>query len=252
MKLLLIGDSTCQTYGPDMAPQQGWGGEIYRYFEGHESVRIEEITHEKPKAVRYVLPDITVENWGASARSSRTYIEEGRLAMVEKDMAEGDFVFIQFGHNDIKSDMPEKYVSADDYPGYLEQYYDAALRHGACPVFLSPIAKRNAEDYPDGHFHYDFSAYRDRMSEFCGKTGALFIDFGAETMKYCEKAGIGATRKIYLHVCPGDYPESMHVVGKSDNVHLNAEGAYVFAGILASLLRSCTDERIYPLSGLLV
>ena len=251
MKLFLAGDSTCQAYGPDMAPQQGWGGVFYKYFRGAKSTVIVELTHEKPKAIAYQLPAITIENWSASARSSRSYIEEGRLEMFRERMEVGDYLFVQFAHNDSKADMPEKYVPPEDYPEWLERFRVAAADRGAIPVFLSSIAKRNAEEFPDGHFHYSFDDYRDQMMRFCHDTDSIFIDFGEQTMEYCEKSGLEATKGIYLHVNPGEYPYSSHSMGKIDNVHLNGNGAYIYAGILARLLKDNPDERLCKLDMIL-
>lgn len=251
MKLFLVGDSTCQAYGPDMAPQQGWGGVFYRYFKGSDQAIISELTHEKPKAVSCELPEVTIENWSASARSSRSYIEEGRLDFFKDRMHSGDYMFVQFAHNDSKKDMPEKYVAPDDYPKWLEIYRKMAIEHDAIPIFLSSITKRNAEDFPDRHFHYSFVEYREEMIAFCHDTNSIFIDFGNETVKYCETAGLEKTKLIYLHVRPGEYPYSSHSGGKIDNVHLNENGALIYAGILVDCLRSCTDPRLKKIVDLL-
>ena len=247
MKIFLVGDSTCQSYGPDMAPQQGWGGAFYKYFQGSASAKIEEITHEKPKAMSYVLPQVTIENWGASARSSRTYIEEGRLDMLRKRIQKGDYVLIQFAHNDAKEDMPEKYVSVKDYPGWLDVYRQTVLEREGTPVFLSSIAKRNAEEFPDRKVHYSFMEYREAMMDFCRKTHSAFVDFGMATADYCNLIGVEASKSLYLHVEPGLYKGSMHSTGKKDDIHLNENGAFIYAGILVHLLeRDPVFARFIP------
>ena len=237
MKIFLIGDSTCQSYGPDMAPQQGWGGAFYKYFQSSDCAKIEEITHEKPKAMSYILPQVTIENWGASARSSRTYIEEGRLNMLSERIQKGDYVLIQFAHNDSKKDMPEKYVSVEEYAGWLDIYRQTVLDRGGVPIFLSSIAKRNAEEFTDGKVHYSFMGYRASMMDFCQKTHSAFVDFGMATADYCNLIGQEASRSLYLHVEPGLYKDSTHYIGKKDNIHLNENGAFVYAGILVHLLQ---------------
>lgn len=252
MKIFLIGDSTCQTYGDDMAPQQGWGREFYRYFKSNDQVKISELTHEKPKAIQYEMPLVTIENWAASARSSRSYIEEGRLDLLSSRIGRDDYVFIQFSHNDAHDDSPDRYVAPGDFCKWLSIYHDRAVEHGAVPVFLSAITKRNADTWGDGQFHYPFDDYRSEMQRMCRLTDSPFIDFGEGTLKYCREKGSEEMKKIYLYVNPGDYPESTHCIGKKDDIHLNYNGAYTYAGILVNMIKQSEDPKLNRLKSYLL
>lgn len=94
----IASDSTAQTYDPYWDPQAGWGQMIDRYFTG----------------------DVRFDNRAIGGRSSKTFITEGRLDDILRSIVPGDYLLIQFGHNDATISRPDRYASPEDYKGYLK------------------------------------------------------------------------------------------------------------------------------------
>lgn len=101
----LCGDSTMCDYGPDAAPMTGWG-----------------------QALRSLAGDVFVENCAMAGRSSKSFVAEKRLNLIELCLRKGDKLLIQFSHNDEKPDVERSTVARVTYPAYLSMYIDAARR----------------------------------------------------------------------------------------------------------------------------
>lgn len=122
----IIGDSTVCNYKGSAYPQTGWG-QVLEYFFDASRVKI--------------------NNVAIGGRSSKTFIQEGRLAALKNSVKKGDFIFVQFGHNDRYFGSKAREVPIDSLPYYLNQYVDSAFAWGAIPVLVSPMnmntGKRN-------------------------------------------------------------------------------------------------------------
>ena len=103
----VVGDSTVQTYKDNVYPQTGWGQVIGYFFDGAR---------------------VKVNNAALGGRSSRTFIEEGRLDGALQSAQKGDFLFVQFGHNDRDYSKAARYVDPKDFPGYIQKYVDAGKK----------------------------------------------------------------------------------------------------------------------------
>lgn len=106
--LYLAGDSTMQTYNPYWEPQAGWGQMFPSFFD--ESVEI--------------------KNHSIGGRSSKSFIFQGRLDEILRMIRPGDYLFVQFGHNDATISVPERYASPADYKIYLKTYIDGVRQRG--------------------------------------------------------------------------------------------------------------------------
>ena len=115
--IYLIGDSTVDDNQP---PFRGWGWAL----------------------PRFVREDVTVKNHALSGRSSKSFWDEKLFEPVEAEMGAGDLLLIQFGHNDEKDDAERHTDPETTYPEYLNRYIDAAVRKGAQPVLITPVARR--------------------------------------------------------------------------------------------------------------
>ncbi|MBB0243964.1 hypothetical protein FNQ90_07545 [Streptomyces alkaliphilus] len=127
----LAGDSTDQTHDPRWEHRAGWGQMIDRFFD--EEVRF--------------------DNHAIGGRSSRSFVEQGRLDAILDEIGEGDHLFVQFGHNDATVSVPERYTPPEDFKEYLREDYIAGARErGATPVLVTPVSRR-AFDANTGEFH---------------------------------------------------------------------------------------------------
>ena len=165
-----------------------------------------------------------------AGRSSRSFIEEGRLEDIKNQIREGDYLLIQFGHNDAAEGKPERYVAVPDFPKYLEFYVKTAREKGAVPVLLSPVCLCPCEENQEGEkgeIARQLPAYRDAMKRFAEKEEIIFVDMYRLTEEFCEKAGEAEARKFYI----------------KDLVHLSEKGADQYARILADHLKSIIIEK---------
>ncbi len=182
----------------------------------------------------YVKDDVFVRSFAVNGRSTKSFIDQGRLAEAEAYIQPGDFVFIQFGHNDEKMSDPLRY--AEPYGAYqenLKQMADVAKSKGAYPVILSSIARRLFDEkgnfLPGSH-----GEYPDAARDLAEREQIPFIELTKKSEAYLAKLGDFASRPLYV------YPK--------DNSHLQMQGAVVMAGFIADGLL----ELGKPYSDLLV
>jgi lysophospholipase L1-like esterase len=208
MRLFIASDSTAQTYGADKYPQQGWGA---------------------------VLPcafgkDVTIENRAIGGRSTRSFINEGRLDKIAADIRAGDTLLIQFGHND-QNPNPERYTSVADYKTYLRRYIDVAVKARAQPVLLTPVTQRK---FVDGKVVASFPAYSAAVREVAAETRTPLIDLEQLSGREVERAGPEQSKSLYLHYPDGVLPGFPAPV--ADDTHFSELGARRVAEIVARSL----------------
>lgn len=182
----------------------------------------------------YLKADINVHNHAENGRSTKSFISEGRLEEIDKQIKEGDFLFIQFGHNDQKEDVARRTEAFGSYQDNLRQFVAIARKHGAYPVLITPLSRRNfnKEGGLDGHTHRD---YPQAMKTLAEELALPCIDLSEKSRVLLHKTGDSNSKKWFMHLKPNDY--SNYPDGIEDNTHLKYEGAVVMAGLLAEGLR---------------
>lgn len=183
----------------------------------------------------YIKKEIKIHNHAMNGRSSKSFIEEGRLAAIEKELAAGDFLFIQFGHNDEKEFDPARYTTPHGtYKTCLKAYIQVARKAGATPVLITPLERRCFEDAwklgPGEH-----AEYVSGMKELAEEEQVALLDLYTKSRARMEEAGAVETTKWFMHLAKGEYPSCPE--GKVDNTHLKQEGARIFAGLIADELK---------------
>ena len=204
-KIFLFGDSTCQFNDETTFPQVGWG----QFF--HE----------------YIKDKYQIINLAKNGRSTRTFKEERLFEPCEKEISEGDFIFIQFGHNDGKINSERFTEPFKDYQGNLMFFANIALAHRAIPVFLSPIYRRRfIGDKLDPNCHGD---YPKAMEELAKRENIIFLDITSASKKYIEDLGDEKSKELFMISALGkyDYPETVF-----DNTHLVEKGARVMCELI--------------------
>lgn len=228
----LAADSTVQSYTEAEAPQTGWGQQLWRCLRGANLCRVDTRPGcPFPQERRYHLPDLTIDNCAMAGRSSRSFREEGRLADIEASLRPGDYLVVQFGHNDAYREKAERYVAPEAFGASLQPYLDAARRHGATCIFVSPVAMRIFDE--NGVCHPSFPEYREAMAWFARQAGAVWLDLGAATAAAVTATGAEHAKSLYLW--HGD---------KHDDAHLQQAGALRFARAFARLVLQSTDPRL--------
>ncbi|MGM0473080.1 MAG: ThuA domain-containing protein [Bacteroidota bacterium] len=209
----LVGDSTMADK-PDPAsnPERGWGQLLPEFFNDL----------------------VTVRNHAVNGRSTKSFIDEGKWYNVMQEVEPGDYVFIQFGHNDQKEYDPDRYSNPySDYRRNLEQMALEVRDKGAHPVLLSSIVRRkfNQEGtLVDTHGPYPFMARSVSV-----ENGIPFIDLQQMTGDLVRGLGPDRSAGLYLVLEPGAW--EMYPEGILDNTHLNERGAREMAGMVARSVR---------------
>lgn len=206
----LVGDSTmADKPHPEVNAEKGWGQMLQLYFNDHASIL----------------------NHAVNGRSTRSFINEGRWNEVVNALNPGDYVLIQFGHNDQKSYDPDRYSNPySSYRRNLEKMVMESREKGAFPVILSSIVRRkfnSAGSLEDSHGPYPFVA-----RQVAEQNEVPFIDLQQQTEDLVMGLGPDRSSALYLILKPGE--NEMHPDGITDNTHLNLSGASEVAGMVAS------------------
>ncbi|MCA0757826.1 hypothetical protein KP806_22450 [Paenibacillus sp. N4] len=210
--IYMAGDSTMQSYSAMQAPQQGWGQQFGRYFSD----------------------GVVVENHSIGGRSSKSFMVDGRLDTVLREIKPGDFFFISFGHNDASAGIPERYASPEDYKTYLARYVNGAKQRGATPVLLTPVGRRDFNLITQ-EFNVSFPEYVQAAKEVAEELDVELIDLSQLSIAHYNKVGLAATEKIFLYAYPGQYPKYPN--GINDNTHFSDFGARAIAGLVAGAVK---------------
>lgn len=248
--VFLISDSTVQSYGERAYPQTGWGQVFYQFFHGAEQVREYRAEGSDYGAAKtYELPGLAVENRSIGGRSARSFYDEGKLDQALEVLCPGDFMLIQFAHNDNNKMRPNRYISTQEYPAFLQRYADACERRGAQCVFVTPVTMRCMD--AEGRFVICFDDYRQKMMELAGEKGIPLLDLAERSTAYLNEIGEAESKKLYLWVAEGEYPKGAYAAGVSDNAHLQEYGAKVFANMVVRLIAEYdADHRLDALKEL--
>ena len=235
IKIMLLSDSTVQSYDKYYYPQTGWGQVFYKNFKDSDSV-LEKPCHKcsYQQSRDYELLSVIIENRAIGGRSSRSFIEEGKLKEAAEALTQGDYVFVQFGHNDATVQRPERYVDVKDFHKYIQQYIDICREKGAVCILVTPVARRNCDD--GDTFTISFNGYRKVMKDMAESQNIPLIDLGKSSTDYLNTLGNEKSRELYLHVKKGQY-EGAYAEGVEDNTHLSIKGAEIYGKMVADLIK---------------
>lgn len=171
---------------------------------------------------RFLKDEVTLKPHGKNGRSTKSFLDEGRFEPVRAVMGAGDFLFIQFGHNDEKSDEARHTEPFGAYQENLRLFIRAAKAVGAYPVLITPIARRLFDE--EGNFlPGSHGQYPDAMRQVAAEENVPLADLTVLTEAYLAKVGDLSSKPWFM------WPK--------DNTHLKPEGAVIMAGFLASELK---------------
>lgn len=207
ISVFLIGDSTMAEKQPEKYPETGWGMELQQFF------------NEKAE----------VKNHAVNGRSTKSFIAEGRWQKVLEELKKGDYVFIQFGHNDQKSTDSARYTNPfTAYRTNLTRYINEIRKKGAYPILLTPVVRRNFNE--SGVLIDTHGNYPEVMRIVAKDLNVPLIDLQVLTEQLVISYGPEKSKELYLWVGPGDknYPD-----GKQDDTHFSPGGASAVARMVA-------------------
>lgn len=214
--LFLIGDSTCANKKLEKEnPERGWG-QLFQAL---------------------VCAPLKVENHAVNGRSTKSFRDEGRWQVVCDRLQEGDYVFIQFGHNDQKMNDSTRYATPERYAENLARYVRETRERGARPILLTPIVRRN---WQQGLLVDTHAPYSEAMRRVAHREQVPWIDMEALTRQWVQELGDEASKAFYMWVEPGTSP--LYPDGREDDTHLNVRGAHEVARLVARELMTLTPE----------
>lgn len=203
-----IGDSTMANKKASVAPETGWC-QVFAAF---------------------VDQTVEIRNRAVNGRSTKSFIAEGRWKSVLDSLKAGDYVFIQFGHNDQKIQDTTRYAEPfTAYRSNLERFVSESREKGAIPILFTSIVRRKFENgfLLDTHGDYPVA-----VRQLAAEQNVPLIDLQLMTVGVVTALGDEGSKNIYLWTPPTDkFPE-----GRKDDTHLNLEGANLVAKLAAQQL----------------
>lgn len=205
--IYIAGDSTVQTYRSSYYPQTGWGQVLGNYL----------------------TSGVAIDNRAIAGRSSRTFVDEGRLDSILSVIKANDYLFIQFGHNDASASKPERYAAPyTTYKDYLKKFVDGAKKHNAIPVLITPVGRLN---YKNNTFVNDFPDYCKAMKQVATEQNVKLIDLNTKSLNYYTSIGYNGTKSLFLILPANVYPNFPN--GSNDYTHFQEKGAKQIARLVS-------------------
>lgn len=193
--------------------------------------------------------DVVVDNHAVNGRSSKSFISEGRWQAVLDKIKPGDYVFIQFGHNDEKPDTARHTEPGSTFDDNLRRFVREAKERGARPVLFSSVVRRafaesktavtdddlrtnSSNNLVEGDTLVDtHGAYLVSPRRVAAEMGVPFVDANRITHDLEQRLGREGSKSLHMIFAPGETPSLPD--GRQDNTHYNINGAITVATLLA-------------------
>jgi lysophospholipase L1-like esterase len=207
----LIGDSTMATKEIKAYPETGWGMPFSNFFDS----------------------TIVVDNRAKNGRSTQSFINEKLWQPVVDNMGAGDYVLIQFGHND---EVPTKktYTTEEQFRNNLIRYVNETRAKKAFPVLITPVARRKFDS--SGHIVGTHEVYSEIVRSVAGELKVPLIDLDKKSQALLQQFGPENSTLLYNHLQAGEHPN--YPDGKADDTHFSELGARKMAEIVLQEIRN--------------
>jgi lysophospholipase L1-like esterase len=211
LKIYLIGDSTMSDKEVKAYPETGWGMPFAHFFD----------------------ETVTVDNRAKNGRSTKSFIAEQRWQSVMDQLREGDYVFIQFGHND---EVPTKanYTPEDQFAANLARFVTESRSKKALPILITPVARRKFDD--SGNIVETHAVYAAIVRKVAADQQVPLINLDRESQQLLQQFGPENSKLLFNYLAPGQNPN--YPDGKQDDTHFNELGARKMAEIVLADIRS--------------
>ena len=221
INIFLAGDSTISIKEPKAYPENGWGMPFVHFWDS--SVR--------------------VVNKAKNGRSTKTFISEGLWQSIIDEASAGDYVIIQFGHNDESVEKKERYSTPDTFKMNLTRFIKDTRLKKATPILFTPVSRRKFN--AAGETVATHAVYSELVKEVAIEQQALFIDLDQKSRDLYQQMGEAQSKLLFLQLAPGEHPN--YPEGKIDNTHFSELGARLVAQLILKeikLLNTDLNNRI--------
>jgi len=209
-----IGDSTMANKTSEVYPETGWGQVLQQYFDS----------------------TVSIKNYAVNGRSSKSFIDEGRWQVVFDSLKPGDYVFIQFGHNDEKDYDTTRYtLPFESYSENLRKFVNESRSKSAIPVLFTSIVRRKFGN--DGKLMDTHGDYPEAVRKIALEMGVPLIDLQKITEVWVNKIGDEPSKEMFLWTLPDEKFQE----GRKDDTHLSNEGAKKVAFLA---LQECRRQNL--------
>ena len=214
--LWLCGDSTMSIKETRAYPETGWGMPFVYFWDS----------------------TVTVQNLARNGRSTSSFRNEGLWKKVMDEAKEGDYVFVQFGHND---EVPAKktYTTEKEFKNNLEQYVAEAKSKKAIPVLLTPMARRSFDSI-SGKVKGTHDVYAQIIRDVAKEENVVLFDMDKITQQLYQQMGPENSKLLFNHLKPGEHPN--YPEGKEDNTHFSELGARKVAELVLVEIKKQVPE----------
>jgi lysophospholipase L1-like esterase len=216
IKIFMAGDSTMSIKEAKAYPETGWGMPFVYFWDS----------------------TISIVNRAKNGRSTKTFISEGLWASIYNEATEGDYVFIQFGHNDESVEKKERYATPDTFKMNLTRFIHDTREKKAIPILFTPVSRRRFDK--DGMAIETHKEYSALTREVAKEQNVLFIDLDEKSRALYQQFGPENSKLLFLQMKPGAHPN--YPEGKEDNTHFNELGARLIAELVLKELKALNIE----------
>ena len=211
----MIGDSTMAVKETKAYPETGWGMPFIYFWDS----------------------SVIVENLARNGRSTSSFRNEGLWQKVIDNAGEGDYVFVQFGHND---EVPTKktYTTEVEFKSNLKRYVSEARSKKAIPILLTPMARRKFD--ASGKIEGTHQVYSQIVRDVAKEEKTVLFDMDRLTQQLYQQFGVESSKLLFLQLKPGEHPN--YPEGKEDNTHFSELGARLVAQQVLQEIRNQVPE----------
>lgn len=220
--IYLAGDSTMAEKLPEKRPETGWGEALVKFFNADK---------------------VRIENHAQNGRSTKSFIGEGRWQVIVDKLKGGDYVFIQFGHNDESKDKGDRYTPPEDFRRNLIKFVNEVREKKATPVLLTPVMRRRFDK--DGNFFDTHGEYPDLVRAVAADLKVALIDMHRKSERVIKQYGVEGSKALFLQLKPNESPNYPN--GVEDNTHFSPVGALAMASLAVEGIRELKLGLVHDL-----
>ena len=211
----LVGDSTIANKAVSAYPETGWGMPFSIMFDS----------------------TVVVDNRAKNGRSTSSFIAENLWQPIAENLKPGDYVFVQFGHNDEVKEKVGRYTTPEDYKKNLRKFITETRAKKSNPVLLTPVTRRK---FIDGKIQETHPEYSKLVVEVAKEQNVPLIDLDKLSRELLQEFGEEKSKLLFLQLQPGEHPN--YPDGKEDNTHFSELGARKMAQIVLNEVRNLKLE----------